>query len=284
MKSITLNGSKMARNLLILICAVIGMISCKKDNDENGGKPNGIVTCTITSPKDGDELFINDDITVRIDAKDSKTTIAELMLYLDDVQFPVTLVEPYTVTIPSMFLHATLGKHTIKAVATNTEGVSAEAIVTVNVTGNDGGTEIASGTTGALTWKLTNKGTLTISGNGEMPHYPQGVGVPWAGYRTSIHTVIMGSGITRIGSSAFWSCVNLTSATIPSTVTSIGGYAFSYCYNLTSLINHNPVPVDISVSVFYMAYPGKCTLKVPTVSVSTYKNAPMWKDFKVVAL
>ncbi len=59
---------------------------------------------------------------------------------------------------------------------------------------------------------------------------------------TSSKTLILGcknstipSGVTSIGSSAFYYCSGLTSITIPSSVTSIGNSAFYYCSGLTSI-------------------------------------------------
>ena len=51
----------------------------------------------------------------------------------------------------------------------------------------------------------------------------------------TIPDTIDGKTVTSIGDSAFRSCTNLTSRTIPSGVTSIGDYAFSRCYDLTSI-------------------------------------------------
>lgn len=42
-------------------------------------------------------------------------------------------------------------------------------------------------------------------------------------------------GVTKIGSYAFYDCLNLTSLTLPSSLISIGTSAFSNCLNLTSL-------------------------------------------------
>ena len=53
------------------------------------------------------------------------------------------------------------------------------------------------GTTGPLTWNIDN-GTLTISGNGAMPDYDYPDYAPWFPYRTTIHTIVMGTGVTTI--------------------------------------------------------------------------------------
>ena len=49
------------------------------------------------------------------------------------------------------------------------------------------------------------------------------------------------TGLTAIGSNAFYHCTSLSSITIPNTVTSIGDFAFSQCTGLTSLTIPNSV-------------------------------------------
>ena len=65
---------------------------------------------------------------------------------------------------------------------------------------------VASGTFGVegdnLTWTLTDDGTLTISGEGEMEDYSAH---PWSDLQTSITTVVIGEGVTSIGISNVFS-------------------------------------------------------------------------------
>lgn len=56
--------------------------------------------------------------------------------------------------------------------------------------------------------------------------------------------------VTSIGESAFSSCKDLTSITIPNSVTSIGDKAFSECYRLTSVDIPNSV-TSIGKMAFY---------------------------------
>ena len=66
-----------------------------------------------------------------------------------------------------------------------------------------------SGVTGDLQWCLKN-GTLTISGNGDMPNYSSILQWEWHNYRSLISTVVIGSGVTSIGAYAFADCGGLT--------------------------------------------------------------------------
>ena len=97
-----------------------------------------------------------------------------------------------------------------------------------------------------LTWSLSGNGVLIISGVGDMPDNPY----PWDDYKGSITEVVIESGITTIGNSAFYECRNLKNVTIPSSVTSIKPFAFGSCSNLTSITI--PLSVEnIGASAFY---------------------------------
>ena len=101
----------------------------------------------------------------------------------------------------------------------------------------DDSTEVtASGTCGDnLTWELTSDGTLTISGTGEMEDYTSGR-APWhEDYADEINFVVINSGVTSIGSSAFDQCTGLTNIIIPDSITSIGDGAFTQCAGLTNI-------------------------------------------------
>ena len=87
-----------------------------------------------------------------------------------------------------------------------------------------------------LTWVLTDDGTLTISGTGEMnAYYGQGIYAPWAGHRHLILSVVLKSGVSSVGYGAFSGCDSLSNVTMGAGVTSIEGYAFCDCDSLSSV-------------------------------------------------
>ena len=84
----------------------------------------------------------------------------------------------------------------------------------------------------------SSTGALTIKGTGDMYDYAltDDDGEPVSPFKNKqeIKSITIVSGITGIGSHAFYGCTGLTSVTIPDSVTSIGGSAFNGCTGLTS--------------------------------------------------
>lgn len=94
----------------------------------------------------------------------------------------------------------------------------------------------SSGTCGEnLTWALSEDGTLTVSGSGDMADYTSQNLAPWYGDRGSIQKVVIENGVTSIGNYAFQNCRKLTGVEIPGSVKSIGTTAFNSCSALTSV-------------------------------------------------
>lgn len=133
--------------------------------------------------------------------------------------------------------------------------LSNEDGIAVPVTISSGGVRIAkaqSGTFGTLTWKLTDDGTLTISGSGEMEYASS---YPWEAYKDTVRKVVVENGVTSIGEgafdyfevleevvfsdtvetiedSAFYMCNALKTVRIPKSVTSFSESAFTLCENI----------------------------------------------------
>jgi len=131
------------------------------------------VTCTITSPKDGAEVSINEDLVVTVEANDTKGTIATVTVYLGNLSFLATGTNPYIATISSTYLM--LGKHTIRAVATNTEG--AQAAHSISITLIETLIELPEVTTNIIT-DITPTSAIAggnITNNGNSPIIARGI-------------------------------------------------------------------------------------------------------------
>ena len=97
-----------------------------------------------------------------------------------------------------------------------------------------------SGTCGDnLTWELSEDGTLTISGTGEMWDYDE-LQAPWAGYKEEIVKLVIEEGVTTIGRYAFAGYKMLNELHLPASIVKIGMQAFAdshylYSANITDL-------------------------------------------------
>lgn len=90
-----------------------------------------------------------------------------------------------------------------------------------------------SGTVGSLSWTY-NAGTLTLSGKGDMPEFSWLYEPPWKGLNASIKAVVVKEGVTSISDEAFKES-SLATLTLPTGLTRIGSSAFSSCKNLTAV-------------------------------------------------
>lgn len=116
-----------------------------------------------------------------------------------------------------------------------------------NESGGQSGSDM-SGTTGDLTWEVTENGTISVWMNGgfvEKPAYRLNITgqgwmddydvdtnwmstAPWAAFPT-ITEVVIGEGAKNVGAYAFAGFENLYSVSLPSTLKQISSYAFMYC-------------------------------------------------------
>lgn len=114
-----------------------------------------------------------------------------------------------------------------------------------------------------------NSGTLTISGSGAMTDYPN-YAPPWAPYRSEIKTVVVESGITTIGWSAFHSCKVLTSVHLPETLRSLEYGAFAFCTSLKSI--HLPSSLQVIGIGAFVSCTSLTSLIVP-IATTTIKDS-----------
>lgn len=93
-----------------------------------------------------------------------------------------------------------------------------------------------SGTCGEhVTWSLSEDGTLTISGTGEMEDYSDDNESPWKSFSRQIKKVVIEQGVTSIGSCAFQSSRVLSTVEIPASVTKIASDALNDCWDLNTI-------------------------------------------------
>ena len=125
------------------------------------------------------------------------------------------------------FAQSDIGKSLAQSVAQSFGEENSEAIATGKCGDN-------------LTWSLSDDGTLTISGTGDMYNYndvaPYNIS-PWyhdltssnsGGYSgVSIKNVTIREGVTSIGNNAFVGCGKISNIEFPDSLTSIGKSAFS---------------------------------------------------------
>ena len=111
----------------------------------------------------------------------------------------------------------------------NEDGVAVPAAFTV------GGVRVGkaqSGTFGNLTWRLSDDGTLTISGSGEMEY---ATSYPWDTYKDIIRKVVVENGVTSIGMGAFGFCDVLEEVVFSDTVETIEDGAFGFSPKLQTI-------------------------------------------------
>lgn len=130
-----------------------------------------------------------------------------------------------------------------------------------------------------ITWELYNDGKLVVNGNGDMVDFTQSESSnrEWYQHRKNVTSVIIGEGITRIGSSAFFGFENLVCAHLPDGVISIGNIAFGIC---RKLVNIN---IPSSVNAFELGCFSGCNslnnIKIPNgvtfLSASIFNNCAL---------
>lgn len=138
----------------------------------------------------------------------------------------------------------------------------------------------SSGTCGEnLTWTLDDEGTLTISGTGVMGDWWFPSGTPW--YNKTVKKVVLKSGVTTIGMSAFENITTLESVEIADTVSEIKTLAFDECVALKEIIIPDSVTV-IGESAFQQCKNlEKVTLSNELQSIGNYA---FWQCSKIESI
>ena len=114
-------------------------------------------------------------------------------------------------------------------------------------------TTATSGTCGEnVTWTLSDDGTLTISGTGDMYDYDPYLNRSPFYSISGIKSVVIENGVTSIGDYTFYGSYDLKNVNIPNSVESIGQLAFYNC-SMTDMI----IPDGVK-RIYDMAF-GYCT-------------------------
>ena len=111
---------------------------------------------------------------------------------------------------------------------------------------------VTSGTCGEhLTWSYNESSNkLTIKGTGSMNNYSSSLLPPWNSFNETMKSLVVESGVSSIGTYAFYNHVSLVNVTLPPTLTSIGEHVFYGCSNLTSIVIPNGIE-EIPDFAFY---------------------------------
>lgn len=118
--------------------------------------------------------------------------------------------------------------------------------------------------------------TLIISGKGDMACYGSNNPAPWSSeYASATEKIEIKSGVTSIGSYAFYGFKNLKEVKIANSITRIYSYAFADCINLFNV--ETSLNIDLKSSVYKncknLSTYGKNTMKTATVSSNSAETA-----------
>ena len=102
---------------------------------------------------------------------------------------------------------------------------------------------------------------------------------------SSLSSATIGNGLTAISDDMFQNCAKLSSVTIGTNVRSIGQKAFASCPELTDVYCYPQYAPSSGTDTFADSYIQFVTLHVPAYSISAYRQASPWNNFKeIVAL
>ncbi len=178
------------------------------------------------------------------------------------------------------------GSAVITAVSSN--GKTAECNVVVYAVKKGNGSLKDSGDCGDnVTWEYYDDGTIYINGSGAMTNYdymPQETHLqhnfmdfstftmqstrPWYDYLGEIERVVIGDGVTSVGSCAFAEAVNLRSVELADSVTAIEFQAFQNCNALSSVTFSNNLSTIGTLAFYSSCGNAGITMNLPS-SVST---------------
>jgi hypothetical protein len=118
--------------------------------------------------------------------------------------------------------------------------------------------------------------SVTISGN------ITNIGIGVFSGCANLTSVVLRMGLKYIGHSMFMNCAKLMHVTIPESVTAIGSQAWAGCVGLKSICIQKPIPPKVLNNAFDCVELNNVCLYVPASSITAYRVAESWKEFKCV--
>ncbi|MBO4914965.1 MAG: leucine-rich repeat protein, partial [Oscillospiraceae bacterium] len=243
----------------------------------------GLVPCTISVVKKGDGLTRNDSDPQKIDVTRAKTpsglgkTDCTTFENNDGTISGVTTAMEYKMSDGewaavngAAVTDLTPGAYYIRVRANGATLASDAQSVTIGEY-DPSATVIDSGSCGdGVVWELRSDGTLFVTGSGKMADYAAGT-APWYKYRDLIETVELETGVTHVGSYAFYACGAIRHVSFCGSDVSIGKYAFAYCIALESTSIGNRVS-SIDTAGFYACFRlGSLRPEAPSIGARAFE-------------
>ena len=97
---------------------------------------------------------------------------------------------------------------------------------------------------------------------------------------TLFPTLVIPSGLTRVGNSVFYNCRTFGTIVFPSEVTNIGSNTFNACYGAAvyDFTLHTAVP-SLSNANAFAGIASDCVIKVPAALADEWKAATNWSTY-----
>lgn len=137
-------------------------------DEDPAPEPNKAPTCSISSPSNNSSAALGTTVKISVSASDVDGSVSNVKISIDDVN-AATLTSPYTYDWNTS--GASPGQHTIKAVATDNGGLTANAQITVTVTADAPVVTTAdvtevTGTTATSGGNVTDDGGVDVTARG----------------------------------------------------------------------------------------------------------------------
>lgn len=131
------------------------------------------------------------------------------------------------------------------------------------------------GTTGDVSWHLSDEGVLTLSGEGATDDYHSIGSAPWSIYADSITSVVVGNKVEYLGSYAFAGLSKVSSVTLGEGVYNIQEFCFYGCSSLTEIT----IPKRVH-NIYYGAFGETGLTKVTVLArdIRYPENEETWEN------